>query len=113
MCLFFALGFMTSMQTISYPVIAELNSPLVTASATSIISMSIVAITFVFQPFFGWLLDLHWDHTTINHIALYSKPDFREALLILPMGFIVSLIAAVLIKETHCKPAYHYETKTD
>ncbi len=104
--LFFLLGLMTSTQVLSYPAITELNSPLVTGSALSIISLLLMASGFVAQPLFGWLLDLRWNHTLINHIALYSSGNYRLAMWIIPCGFLASLVVAFFIKETYCKIQY-------
>lgn len=101
--LFFALGLITSTQVVSYPTIAELNSPLVTGSALSIISILLMISGFIAQPFFGWMLDFHWDHLVVHNLAIYSLLDFREAMWIIPIGFIASFFIAFLIKETRCK----------
>lgn len=106
MTLFFILGLITSTQVLSYPTITELNSPLVTGSAISIISLLLMASAFVCQPFFGWLMDLNWNHLTVHGFKVYSLRDFRTAMWIIPIGFILSIVVSVLIKETHCKMSY-------
>lgn len=106
MVLFFLLGLITSTQVLSYPAITELNSPLVTGSAISIISLLLMASGFISQPLFGWLLDLHWRHLIIHHIAIYSLSNFRMAMWILPIGFIASFVFAFFIKETYCQLQY-------
>lgn len=104
--LFFLLGFVTSTQALGYPVVTELNSPQVTASANSIISMILMASGFIFQPLFGWLMNLNWNHKMIGSTPIYSKHDFYVAMLIIPAAFVVSKIVAFLIKETYCQPQY-------
>jgi len=106
MILFFLLGLITATQVISYPVIAELNSPLVTGSAISIISLLLMASAFVLQPLFGWFMGLHWNHLMIRGIKIYSLHDFETALWIMPIGFIISIVLSLLIKETHCQLKY-------
>ncbi len=101
--LFFVLGLVTSTQVLSYPAVAELNSPLVTGSAISVVSMLIMASGFIAQPLFGWLLDLHWNNLIVHHVAIYSLLDFREAMWIIPIGFIASFVIAFFIKETRCQ----------
>ena len=51
--------------------------------------------------FFGWLMDMKWNHLIVNKVAIYSLRDFRTAMWIIPIGFVISLILAFLIKETH------------
>ena len=107
MLLFFALGGITGTQSLSYPVVTELNSPLVTASANSIISTLLMASGFLFQPMFGWLMNLHWNHEMIGNTPVYSAHDFHTAMLIMPIAFLVSKIVAFFIKETYCKMQYN------
>lgn len=101
--LFFLLGLLTSAQVLSYPTIAELNSPLLTGSAISVISLVIMASGFIFQPVFGWLLDLQWKHILIKKIPIYSIQDFHHALIIMPIAFVASIGVAFLLKETNCR----------
>jgi MFS family permease len=106
MILFFLLGLITATQVISYPTIAELNSPLVTGSAISIISLLLMASAFVLQPLFGWFMDMHWNHLMVRGIKIYALRDFRTALWILPIGFVISIVLSLLIKETRCTLQY-------
>ncbi len=105
--LFFLLGLITSTQVLSYPLVSELNSPLVTGSAISIVSMLVMASGFIAQPLFGWMLESHWDHLVVHHVAIYSLLNFREAMWIIPIGFMASLFVAFLVKETYCKLQFH------
>lgn len=101
--LIFALGFFTSAQIISYPLIAESNSPALTSTALGIASVLIMGGGAVFAPLFGWLLNLYWDHRIVNGVAHYSIHNFYHAMLILPLTALLSLLFACLVKETHCK----------
>ncbi len=105
--LFFLLGLITSTQVLSYPTITELNSPLVTGSAISIISLLIMASGVISQPLFGWILDLKWNHLVVKNVAIYSVDNFRAAMWIIPIGFIASLVVAFFIKETFCTQQFN------
>jgi predicted MFS family arabinose efflux permease len=98
MIIFFALGFITSSQVITYPLIAESNPTYLTATCTSVASMLILTGYAVFQPLFGKLMD---HGQTAAHV--FTAADFRVPMMILPCGFIVAFIAALFIKETNCK----------
>lgn len=99
--LFFLLGFFTSAQIISYPLIAESNPSSITATATSIGS-TIIMFGGLSQPFTGWLLDLHWDKTMLHGSPFYTYGNFTFALSILPIAFVFGLLAALFIRETRC-----------
>ena len=101
--LFFLLGFTTSSQVLSYPALAELNPIALTSTAISIDSVSIMLSGVIFQPFFGWILELNWDHTMVNGMSVYSAQDFLNAMWIMPIGFVLSIFIAWMIKETYCK----------
>jgi len=103
MLIFFSIGFLTSSQVLSYPVIAELNPITLTGTAASIDSMTIMISGMIFQPLFGWVMERHWDHTIINNVPIYSAQDFNAAMMIMPIAFVVGLIIALMIKETYCQ----------
>jgi MFS family permease len=100
--LFFALGFFTSAQIISYPLIAESNPHSITGTATGIASVLIMS-GGITQPIFGWLLGLHWQHTYHNGVPLYSHMDYEIAMSIMPIAFVIACVTAIIIRETYCK----------
>lgn len=100
--LFLALGVFTSAQIISYPLIAESNPRSLTGTSEGIASTLIMA-GGISQPFFGWLMGLHWNHKMINGLPVYANSDFLLAMAVMPIAFVLGLIAALLIRETYCK----------
>ncbi len=100
--LFFVLGFVISSQILGYPLIAESNSSIYTGAAEGLASTLIMAGGFMI-PVFPMLLDMHWDHQMKNGIPLYSLQDFHLAFLIMPIAFILSLIIALIVRETNCQ----------
>jgi MFS family permease len=101
--LFFLIGFTTSSQVLSYPAIAELNPIALTSTAVSIASVSIMLSGAIFQPFFGWVMSIHWDHTVVDGVPIYSAHDFLNAMMIMPIAFVIGIFVAWMIKETYCK----------
>jgi MFS family permease len=102
--LFFALGFITSANVISYPTIAESNPKILTATSVSIVSICAIGGYAVFQPLFGWIMDSHWAGQMQGAARVYSAADYHFAITLLPVMFAVALIAAIFIRETRCKP---------
>lgn len=96
--LFFALGFFTSTQVISYPLIAESNAAEHTGSSTGIASVIIMGGGGVGQVLFGWLMTYHAHNST--H---YAVADFQFALWIFPIAAFAALIAVLMTRETYCK----------
>lgn len=97
--LFFALGFFTSTQVISYPLIAESNTADNTGASTGIASVIIMGGGGVGQVLFGWLMSHHATASGIN----YSVADFQFAMWIFPIAAIAALIAVLMTRETYCK----------
>lgn len=101
--IFFALGFISSAQVISYPTVAESNPKALTATAVSVISLSTQVGFAVFQPLFGWFLDRFWNGTRFHDVPIYPPAAYHHALLILPFSFTIAIILGLMMKETHCR----------
>jgi len=101
--LFFLIGLSTSSQVLSYPTIAELNPISLTSTSVSIASITIMCSGFVFQPLFGWMMQLEWNHQVVNGVPVYSAHDFNNAMVIIPVAFVIGLIISFFIKETYCR----------
>lgn len=99
--LFFLLGFFISGQVISYPLITASNPLSLTASALGFASVLIIAGGAIFQPFMGFLLDLHWNGAKIAGVHSYSTADYQFAFWIFPIMFIIGLMCALIVKERH------------
>lgn len=100
--LFFILGFVVSSQVIAYPLVAESNPKILTGTSEGLASVLIMAGGFVI-PLFPLLLNLHWNNMTINQIPIYSLTDYRLALMIMPIAFLIALGASFFVKETYCQ----------
>lgn len=101
--LFIGLGFFTSSQVISYPVIAESNPNEIVGTGLGMGSTLIMSGGAIFVPLFGWLLDLKWTGQMLHGEPLHSIYDYRFALWILPLTLIISMVIIVFGKETNCK----------
>lgn len=99
---FFFLGLFTSSQVISYPVVSESNSRLLTAMCVSCVSLTTIGGGALFEPVFGWLLDYHWNGALVDGVPLFTAADYQFAMWLFPIGFAISLLATTLIRETHC-----------
>ncbi len=94
--IFFGLGFITSTQVISYPLIAESNPLSNTGIATGIASVIIMSGGGFGQILFGFIMD------SGNIESQYIASNYQHAMLIFPVTAIIALIAAALMKETFC-----------
>jgi len=99
--LFFTLGFVMGFQIIGYPLIAESNPAILTGTAEGLASVLIMSGGF-FIPVFPALLNMYWNHAMKNGVPFYSVGNYHFAFLIMPVAFLIALIASFLIKETRC-----------
>lgn len=97
--LFFALGFFTSTQVISYPLIAESNPAENTGASTGIASVIIMGGGGVGQVLFGWLMAHHAEAA----VSSYKVADFQFAMWMFPIAAVLALITALFTRETYCK----------
>lgn len=97
--LFFGLGFFTSTQVISYPLIAESNSANNTGSATGMASIIIMGGGGVGQILFGGLMQRHAGLVT----ETYTVADYHFAMWMFPMAVMVAGLAMVFTRETSCR----------
>lgn len=97
--LFFLLGLVTSTQILTYPMVAENNPHELTAMAVSVVSIMTQGGPVLYQNIFGHWLEAHWDGRIVDGVPVYSWLDYQHALWIIPIGFIIAFICALLLKE--------------
>lgn len=100
--LFFALGFFTSTQVISYPLIAESNRRENIGASTGIASVLVMGSAGIGQLLFGQLMQYHAGYVTHD----YGVGDFQYAMWMFPLTAILALMAVFLIRETNCRRLY-------
>ncbi|KTD07243.1 MFS transporter [Legionella jamestowniensis] len=101
--LFFLLGFFTASQVISYALVAESSSPLMTATAVSVVSILTQGGYIIYQNLFSILLIGHGGMHMVNDIPVYSLGDYQFAAIILPLGLVLALLVLFGLKETRCR----------
>ena len=99
---FFMMGFGSGAQVLGYPLIAESNTPSLTATAESLASALIMA-GGIAQQWVGSVLQAHWSHKIVHNIPVYSWHDYKIALSILPVATVIAIIAVLVSKETHAQ----------
>ncbi|MBE0532128.1 MAG: MFS transporter [Rhodospirillales bacterium] len=74
------------------------------ATAMGLVNLLNMGIAALFQPLLGWLLDLNWDGRLIEGARIYSVATFRTAFLSMVVLGGIGIVAALLVRETHCRP---------
>jgi MFS family permease len=101
--LFFLLGLFTSAQVISYALVAESSSPVMTATAVSVISILTQGGCLVYQNVFSSLLTNYGGMHLTHGIPVYSLEAYQYAAIILPIGLFIAFFMLFGLKETHCR----------
>ncbi|MCP4475199.1 MAG: MFS transporter [Gammaproteobacteria bacterium] len=110
--LLFFMGYAACGQSLSFGVVQDNNYSSVCGTAIGFNNMAVVIGGAFFQPLIGGLLDLQWQGTTLNDVRSYSVSAYHTALIILPLCFLIALIAAqFFIKETYCRKIIKESTR--
>lgn len=73
-------------------------------AALGVVNMAVMASGALFQPLIGWFLDLAWSGETVDGVRIYAADAWRSAMIVLPACSAAAFAAAVLTRETHCRP---------
>jgi MFS family permease len=97
--LFFLLGLFSSSQILGYPVITENNPPHLTGTSMGVAALIIMGLPMLAGPISGMLLDAGWDGKTIGGTPLYTLSSYLSAFSIFPIGFALSFLSSLFIRE--------------
>ncbi len=98
-CLFL-FGLAASGQSLAFGVVKDNNHSSVAGTAIGINNMATVAGGTMFLPAIGFLIHFYWQ-------GVYSASDFRKALVILPLCYVIAfIIGCFFIKETYCQQTH-------
>ncbi len=100
MTLFFSLGFFSASQVLGYPMIADSSSKELQGTSMGLAALIIMGLAFVGQPLTGFLID---------RASSNGSYDFNYAMMIFPIGFLVSLWLAFSLKEPSYSKAVEEE----
>jgi MFS family permease len=98
----FLLGLGAGGQTLSFALVKDNNKPELVGSASGFNNLCVLIGAAIFQPLVGYTLSFTWNNELVNNIPIYSVQSYKNALLILPACYLVSLITAIFfIKESY------------
>ncbi|MFU8797343.1 MAG: MFS transporter [Gammaproteobacteria bacterium] len=105
--LLFCFGLAGSGQSLTFALVADTNRPEVVGTGMGFNNMAVVAGGMIFQPLIGVFLQWGWDGQTVEGVNLYTLHNYRMALWILPLCYLVAYIVSMKwIHETYCKPQH-------
>lgn len=90
----FLLGVAGSGQSLTFSLINDETDPSYTGTAIGFNNMAIVAGGAVFQPLVGILLHNQWHGAMAHGVPLYSVVEYRSALWVLPLCYLIAAIVS-------------------
>lgn len=102
--LLLALGVVSSAEVVCFAVGRENCAEHLSGTAVAVTNCLIMLGGMFFQPIVGKLLDLSWDGTLESGVRVYSIEAYQTALVVLPVGLLISIVLTCFLKETHCRP---------
>lgn len=87
----------------AYAVSCEINPRRVSGTSMAFTNMASVLVGSAFHPLIGKLLDMRWDGVMVEGARVFSVSAYQQAMVLLPLCFVLCIIICLFIKETHCK----------
>lgn len=104
LALLFVFGAFSGVEVICFAIGRENAPSHVAGIAVSVTNFLIMMGGVIFQPVVGSLLDCFWSGEMVNGIPIYSRENYQMALMLLPIGLLISIGLTFFLKETYCKP---------
>lgn len=102
--LMFLFGVATLGQALSFNAINDNAELKIAGTAMGFNNMLIVLSGAITQPIIGLILHSVWNGATQHGTPVYSVGDYRIALLMLPVFYLIAALSCILfVKETHCR----------
>ena len=103
LALFALLGLSAGCFVVAYAHAREVARPALSGMAISLVNTRLFLGTAVFQPLFGWAMDLGWDGAMADGVPVYAAADYTRGLWVL-VGFAgLAAVASRFLVETHGK----------
>ena len=103
LCLFGVLGLSAGSFVVAYAHAKEVTAPALSGMAIALVNTGLFLGTAVFQPLFGWAMDLGWDGTIVNGVPVYAAADYGRGLWLLAGFAALALFASIFLVETRCR----------
>jgi MFS family permease len=81
----------------------DLVSPALAGMAMALVNIGAFLGAALIQPLFGLIMDLSWNGAMANGVRVYNLQDYRWGFLLLIGLAVVSIVAALRIRETFCR----------
>jgi len=105
----FAMGTMTASLTLSWACAKEVNPPLLSGMATSVVNVGVFLGPSILQPLVGWVMDRSWQGGMEGGARLYTAADYQTGLLLMAGFAALGAVATLFVRETGCRNIWREE----
>jgi len=97
--IFFAIGFLSGFQVISYPLVAQASPVAVVAMSVSAVNITVQGVAGLSRPVSGWLMDKH--HAAHAAGSIFTASDYYWVMWGLPVVVVLSMLMVVGLHRQH------------
>jgi MFS family permease len=97
----FFFGFFSSVQVLCFVIGRENAHAMFAGTAVAMINFFVMIGGMVCLPLIGWFLDQQWMGGMLDGAPVFSEQDYRDALLVLPVGLLLASILGLFLKESY------------
>lgn len=97
------MGLATAGLTLSWAAAKEVNPPLLSGMATSVVNVGVFLGPAILQPAVGWFMERTWDGRVDAGIRMYSTADWQNGLWLMTASAVAGWIAVLFVRETGCR----------
>lgn len=101
--LFALLGLSAGSFVVAYAHAKEVTRPALSGMAIALVNTGLFLGTALFQPLFGWAMDLGWDGRMLDGVPVYSAADYDRGLWLLVGFAAMAALASRFLVETGCR----------
>ncbi|MBK1691719.1 MFS transporter [Ectothiorhodospira mobilis] len=108
LALFTVMGLAAGSFVVAYAHAKEVTTPSLSGMAIALVNTGLFLGAALFQPLFGWVMDLGWDgRLSAAGVPLYGPEDYRRGLWLLTGFAALATVASWRLVETGCRNVTH------
>lgn len=100
------MGLLTASFTLTWACAKEVNPPLLSGMATSVVNVGVFLGPAILQPLVGWTLDRNWQAaggTMSGGARVFTAADYRNGLWLMFGAAVLGCLATLAVRETRCR----------
>lgn len=100
---FALMGFSCGSFILTYAGAKEVMVPALSGMAIALVNTGVFLGAAIFQPLFGWIMDLSWNGAMANGVRVYGFADYRAGFFLTLGGVALAIVASTFLHETRCR----------